>query len=414
MLWIKSVLLALCLLPQLGAQQFIYDGRRDKQAQDATAAAKDTSSISLFDKMLRNAGRQSALESGIVTDWQRILGQGAFDNVRVWNIADEIVPARGSNESASGCIARFIRTVAIGSKPCVSLRCKLDHLETQLGVKTDEGGIQNKIDDLRKEIGKLKEEIDKLRKAAKEAQDNSVLAIAVKQLETAQEWIGYADQINKTGILGKTGAIGEIQAAVKEIKELTGIVRGIWDGYNALKPSPTSLLPLHQMLDLELLKIETDRLNQRAKIYARFHLDAGRVKKAIDNARKYLGGALSESAAIEDTVTKLSDSPTGEMGDARVARLKNLDKILTGLHYATRAFAEADLSVNLCSIREGALDRQSDLRRQAAVVSAKEQAVNEGLQRLGLYYKSGIKPSELANLLFSLAGAGALPSSLVK
>jgi len=402
----------LAALP-LGAQQFFYDSKRDQQAQAAVAAAKDIASGSLFDRMLRNAERQLLLESGTMANWQKEIGRASLDNVVLWNDpAEAMRPA--SAGTSSGCVARRLSVSALATGRCASLRCRLDELERNLAVDTNEGAIEEELASLKGQIGQLSDEIKKLKEALRKEGDQSILAIAVDQLEMTEDLFAYANKLAGMDLAGKNKAIGEIGAAVEEIKKWTIIVRDIWIGYKALQTRPGELIPMHQQLDLQLLKIESDRLTQLAKVYGRLHLDTARVRKSIREARKWIGTSLENNGPIDRTLEELARPAQNETDAARVARLKELDAVLIGLHFAAQALAEADLSVKLCSIREGGLIRQSDLRRSSAEVTAREAAAFEGLQRLALYYKSGIKPSELATLLFSIAGAGAFPASLVK
>jgi hypothetical protein len=401
-------------------QQFFYDSKRDKQTQEATEAVKDITTSPLFEKMLRNAEKQLNLEANALAEWQKLIGRGAFDNVSVWNDPKENPMATPSN-FGRGCSAHRLNLMSM-PQDCKSLRCRIEQLELSLSVaKQDPAPSIQKVET---EIKALKAEIANLKEQLQKNNDQSILAIAVDQIDNTADLLEYAKQLQKTGVLGSGAAINQVAVALEQTKSFAVIIRDIWRGYEALRKKPGELIPLHEALDLQLLKIEADRLTQLAKIYGRLDLDSGRVQSSILNAKKHLAPVINTSTPIDETLSALSKPVPKEVGNStcnaacvaeiQKEREKALDGVLLGLHYAAQALAEADLSVKLCSVREGGLLRISNLRRDSAEVAAKEGAAYEGLQRLGLYYKSGIKPSELANLIFSLIGAGSLPAAAIR
>ena len=113
---------------------------------------------------------------------------------------------------------------------------------------------------------------------------------------------------------------------------------------------------------------------------------------------------FNSGETITATLTRLSG--TGQQ--------ENLLNTVSGLYEVASAFTQGGSGVTLCSLREGAANRYACLRKAAAGGKASEKATEEATQRLALYYKSGIKPSELASLLFSLAGGIAAPISAAK
>lgn len=411
--------LVLALVPVAYGQQFFYDAKRDKQAQDAAAAAKDVGSGSVFDKMKRNAERQTTLELKTDADWQTIIAASSFDDVSVWNDSGDRSPSDLTTvQGVSPCMLHSI-FASLDTAKCRSLRCRMEWLRTKYSfgeaVQNDQVAIKARLDAIRDTANELKTQIEELKKSDA-ARANGFLKPLLDQLENGDSLLGYAAEINKLTGLGKEKSLGEIQTALTEIQKWATIVQAIWIGYQAIEQPPAQLLPLHEQLDLSLILIEQERLKRQGLIYARYHLDAAGVLEKLDLAQRLFCGVdprTSKPRPMESCdvfrSTETIDATLAKETDPE--RLKNL---LAGLYETAAAFSQGDLGVKLCSLREGAADRDAGILRASVTAKATEKATEEATQRLALYYKSGIKPSELAALLFSVAGGIAAPIAAAK
>src|SRR4051794_30438081 len=81
--------LVFLISPVLRAQRVIYDGGRDKAAQDTVSAAKDLSSGGIFDKMLQNMDTQAKQESQTVLDYARQQARAKLVNFAYWKNAKD-------------------------------------------------------------------------------------------------------------------------------------------------------------------------------------------------------------------------------------------------------------------------------------------------------------------------------------
>lgn len=412
-----SLILSLLICDVLYSQQIFYDSKRDKQATDAAAAAKDVSSGAVYDKMQRNAARQAEIELKNPAAWQSVLGPSAFDLVDVWN--DDTRPARPTipPDLNSICVQKSVYGVPSITQ-CRSLRCRLDSLQSQLNVDeaadNDQATIKARLERIELIVKDLKVQIDKMQKDEELVKDKFLKPL-LNQLETGQTLLNYAKQFDSVSgnlISGRSKALGEIETALTQIKSWTTTIQNIWVSYQGIKQSPLNLRPLHQLLDLDLVMIEQERLKQQGLIYARLHQDTADVLKKLRTAQRFLCTSattancdlLQTKERIEDTLEKLAFAKDEE----------SLNKILTGLFELGSAFAQGGISVSLCSVREGGANRAAEIRRAAAGAKATDKVIEEATQRLALYYKSGITPTQIATLAFTIASGISAPVAAAK
>lgn len=407
----------------LNAQQIFYDAKRDKQAADAAAAAKDVAGASVFDKMLRNAGRQTRLELQTGAAWQNILGPGAFDDIEVWSQGPQDHPATPvPSPDASVCVQKSVWGIP-DLASCKSLRCRMEALRNQLDVQEaadrDLQAIKARVERIGEITKALQAQIRELQQSEALVQDRFLKPL-IDELETGETLFKRAKALEEASgqqILGRWKALGEIETAMGQIQEWAKTLQAIWTSYQAIRQSPRHLLPLHQMLDLDLVAVEQQRLKEQGLIYARLRLDAGNVLQKLNLAQRLFCGQapLNQCALLNstDTVEKtLGDLALQARSDS--TKRERLLNVVAGLYEAGAAFTQGALGVSLCSLREGAAERDAGIRRAAVSAKATEKAVAEATQRLSLYYKSGITPSQLASLAFSLTSAVTAPVAATK
>ena len=92
----RALVLAVCLgvAADARAQRVIYDATRDQTAQQAAAAARDVTTGTLFETMLRNVDAQSRLEADTVTAFAKEQMRAKLNAFRVWSESE-----RGSPEA---------------------------------------------------------------------------------------------------------------------------------------------------------------------------------------------------------------------------------------------------------------------------------------------------------------------------
>ena len=88
---------------------------------------------------------------------------------------------------------------------------------------------------------------------------------------------------------------------------------------------------------------------------------------------------------------------------------------LTGALFNFAALnARSDTASRLAALRSSLEDRAAALRLSAAGTRQIEELINNGLTRLAMFHKGGMKPETLAQLIQALATAGIIPALVVK
>ena len=83
--------------------------------------------------------------------------------------------------------------------------------------------------------------------------------------------------------------------------------------------------------------------------------------------------------------------------------------MLLGLLEAAAALGASDTVTRLEITREGQEERLYSIQRSAVNSSTYDQTIQAAMQRLAIYYKGGIKTSDLAGLIFFITNSAAVP-----
>ncbi len=385
------------LLQSLSAQRVIYDGTRDKTAQDAVTAAKDVTAGSLFDTMLRNTDVQAKREVGTALDYARQQMRAKLQNFTYWK------NAKDRNSIVVG--PAFIK----GN--CFSVECELNsvkaHIESDLkpvGLTEDE--IKQRLKDLDSKKADLEAAIEALKAASKSKDPLVVRAFALID-ENGKDVLDYANKIAKLTVVdgntlkGISGGLDEIGKGLDEMLGLYNAVKGIVAGYEAIQPDPASLRPPQAQIDLQLLALEQEHLKTLTLIRARAKIDSALTLAHIDGALNRMQNArvLVNDMKVE---TSLADA-------VKVHDRDRLTMLLDALHEAEAAVAEEDVAAKLADIRESDEARRYSIRRSSVNSSAYDLTIQAASQRLALYWKSGIKTADAAALVFYLTNTVAVP-----
>ena len=384
------------LLPSLSAQRIIYDGTRDKTAQDAVAAAKDVTSGSLFDMMLRNMDTQAKREVGLTLDYALQQMRAKLENFAYWK------NAKDKDSIIAG--AAFIK------KGCFSVECELRsmklHIEFELKpVVLTEAQINQRLRDLDNKKTELEAAIKALKDASKSKDPLVVQAFTLID-ENGKDILDYANKIAKLTVDGNTlkgisGGLDEIAKGMEEMLGLYNAVKGIVSGYKAIEPDPASLRPPQEQIDLQLLALEQEHFKALSLIRARAKIDSALTLAHIDGALNRMQGA---GVLVNDMRVEKS------LADA--VKTHNRDLLITlldALYEAEAALAEEDVPAKLANIRESDESRRYSILRSSVNSSTYDLTIQAASQRLALYWKSGIKTTDVAALVFYLTNTVAIP-----
>jgi hypothetical protein len=392
-------LTCLALAADATAQRIIYDGKRDETAQQTVAAAKEVTSGALFAAMLKNVDAQARLEVDTITAFvlERMRARlNAFD---VWQD-----PAA-------------VPTAAVACRK--SVECQLRDLQQQhkaaLGAPPSQADIDARLGVIKKRITELQAELKALQEASKSTDPFIIRAFDALEdpggdiLDYAQKIAGMAkDSPTAKGVLN---ALTAIEEGVDHIITLYKAVASIWRGQQAVSVDPASLRPAPQQIELQMLVVEQDHLKTVAKIRARKELEIGVALSDVENALVLVGAVLKQPSGL-----KPGPRPV-EATLREAATSHNRQALRTqweALHAAAGAVAQLDAADALASLRLTDEARRYSIRRSAVNISTYDLTIQAAAQRLALYWKGGIKPTELAQFVFYVTNTIALPAIAVK
>lgn len=392
-----AIALFLICAIELRAQRVIYDQSKDKTAQDTVAAAKEITSGSLFEKILRNVDLQGKQEADTQMAWVEQQMRAKLENFHFWSASNDNDRVARILPGGAGYLAGR----------CESVKCELQSLEVRLKFFQNLTGTTSTPDQIAARLSELEKKREALDQALKELQSSSksqdpvVLRMFDLLNDNGKNVIDYAKQLtalakdNKLPIQGISTGLDKIGDGLDQMLSLYNVVEGIWKGYQAVNVDPASLRPPQEQIDLQLLALEQDHLKTITLILARESIEAGaafdRVKTALN--RLDSAGVLNSKERVEDTLREYVQ----ERGRQQLVAL------LGALHEAAAAVAEEDAAGRLATLRLSDEEHRYSIRRSALNSSIYDQTIQAASQRLALYWKSGIKPSELAQLIFYVA-----------
>lgn len=395
----KSVLaVSLALTTGTFAQRVIYDPKTDRAAQDAAAAAKDMSSGSVFEKMLRNVDLEAKQEAETAMANVEQQMRAKLETFAVWNDpADKVAEMQQ--------IGPNVAKVRSGTGVCKSVFCELNslkvRLEFALGPPINDEAVQVRIAEFEKTKKLLEQALEELKKQAN-APDPAVVRTFSLLEDNEKDAIDYARKIGDlTGNKGQAKALDEIGDGLNQVLSLYHSVRTIWEGYEAIDVDPASLRPPRQKLELQLVSLDEEHFNALTRIRARAQLEIGAALDRVETALNRLeaAGVGNSHDTVEKTLRDASQSHDREQ----------LRKLLGGLHEAAAAVAQVDASGRIARLRESDEQRRYSIRRSSLNSSTYDFTIQAASQRLALYWKSGIKPAEVAQLMFYLTNTVAVP-----
>ena len=391
----------LLLGPLLHAQHIFYSEKKDKAAQDAVAGAKEIINNGVFEKMLANADSQSKQEATTTLAYTREQMKAKLASFSKWN---SVKDTRDS----------VVSDIRIHNARCYSPVCYVDVIEKRLEDSpffsdpvADRKAAEDRVDQIKQKVAELEKTVGQLEDAAK-AQDPEILE-QFSDLSNTKAAVGYANQIatiaNNKGV---GNALNEISGGLDEMIALYTSAKGIWQGYRAVKMDPTSLRPSREFIQLQLLTLEQEHIAELSRIRANMRLEVGEALQNIQQARAFLQDAAvwKSSDQIEDTLRVAAIGNAIARTEADPERLRML---LDGLFQCTSVLSSEDAAVKLASNRESDEERRFSIRRSAVNASVYDQTIQIAVERLALYYKGGIKPSDIAQLIFYITNSIAVP-----
>ena len=398
--------LALCLgwAAQAEAQRIIYDGKRDTSAQQAAAAAKEITSGTLFDSMLRNVDAQARLEVDTVTAFAKEQMRAKLNAFKVWSDpkAQPVAPGDFSPEGLER------RKQCPRSVDCVLKTLKQQHQAALSAPAITPVELARRLDQIKAKRAQLQTDLEKLQDANKSKDPVIVRAFAALE-DPGADVLEYVQKIAKSQDALAKGigpALDAIEAGLDQVLAMYHAIESIWRGPQAVSVDPASLRPPSQQIDLQLLAVDQAYLKNLARIEARKQLEVGAALAGVESALNLLtAAAVAESTeSIETTLRAVANGHQRE----------RLFLLVLALHEAASAVAAVDAANALAQLRVSDEERRYSIRRSAVNTSTYDLTIQAAVQRLALYWKGGLKPAELAQFFFYVTNTFALPAIAIK
>ena len=380
------------------AQHVLYNQNQDKTAQDAVAAGKEITSAGQFDKMLHNLDNQATQESNTALAFTKEDMRASLAAMEVWRNKDQ--PSLDPGD-----------TMGLAPLCKKSVRCTLELIQNRLTkgsifLPADSAAIAKRLVEIQAKSEELKTAVAQLQAAAK-TKDPAALQL-LSHLGNAKDLVAYGQKIQKLTDNASLGtALSQVSDGLDELIALYNTTKGIWDGYEAVNVDISALRPTREAIQLKALALEEDHLKTLTRIRANESLEVGDQLGTLQEAIASLKRAKLWDS--EETITKTLQSAAREGNAASPPDATSLRTVFDALMLVTAVIAPSDTGVRLADTRESDEYRRYSLRLNALNTSTYDTTVQNALQRLEVYYKGGLKPSDLAQLIFYISNSVSVP-----
>jgi hypothetical protein len=123
--------------------------------------------------------------------------------------------------------------------------------------------------------------------------------------------------------------------------------------------------------------------------------------------------APATTQSIEATLKASAAAPHPAGVDEAAVREPLRFQLLV-LHDAAAGIAQMDVAARLADLRGSDELRRYSIRRSAVAANTYDVAIQAAVQRLGAYWKRGVKPTDLAQFIFYVTNTFALPAIAIK
>jgi hypothetical protein len=372
--------------------QRLYDKKRDEEAQQAKQLAAELKSDPIFDTQLKNLLTLEALDVETVMS--------------------------GSKRDTRSTINSFVNwgDVFLGVD-----QTKSDLAQSDEQAKSSSNNIDEAKEALDKQIQDAKTAIKKLRDNADTTEDQR-LAMLFARVGEIDSLLGMAQQL-----IGKAGAatttINALDKTRDTLKEITDLYNRFDARVKEISDLKTKLGEFYISLEeatLRGLEAQEEHLTILGTIEAQRSLELAEARELIqiyeaDTKRlkeDYYGRCFSQKIndlrheRITDTVSLAMTTHCdvkGSLGTIAMRPRDVVEHIMLLLYRATTIISRVQTSVRLAVLRLRHEDHRYAIKQRILEAHAYELILNGGAERLALFYKGGIKPSQLAQLVFNVA-----------
>lgn len=199
-------------------------------------------------------------------------------------------------------------------------------------------------------------------------------------------------------------ALADIQKGIQEVQELAATVESIIDSWNGVKVDPSSLAPSPEKIALELLEREAQYIKTLTAIRVRRYMEVAETRNLLRRFAAEFGRCRFSPAELNAPIT---DDLSRFMGNEQMR--DDLEQRLVTLLLATQIAARQSGDQTMNDVRESIEYRRYRVSVNSVYNGSYETALQAAASRLAAYYASGLKPTQLAQFVYQLGTAVALP-----
>ncbi|MDX6385571.1 MAG: hypothetical protein QOK48_3144 [Blastocatellia bacterium] len=451
--------------------QRIYDKDKDDQAQEAKKLAAEATSGSVFDKQLKNlklitqqdfatyfmaAKRQMNLDINSFILWKDVADAvknvknnvGQQDPYPSKDIADIRQQLKVKSDDAAAKLKELKEKAKTPDDPTVpALFDRLGEVQVLLGLagdllqresnatkgSTEASTLRAGVGEIGQALDALKglysTYLDKMNEIDQATRDLVALKIPMQKVALArlqveeQHWktVGAiqarraADEADIILMLNDFEASIQNLGLAASLDELATVDTRLEDTLDDLITRTTDAQTTQQEYQGNLHKAAAKTREAEAELVkatrAVGEAQQKGGKKGIALAEKHLSETQQQmelNSAEENRLRSSIKAAKNEITEGR----RRLAHILDVLYVASALSAHGSTPANLASLRLAQEEHRYSIRKSAVLAQAYEATITSGTQRLALYYKGGLKPEKIAQLIHSAATV-AIPAAIL-
>lgn len=394
---LAACLVAAVLSPGVRAQR-LHDQKRQDQAEEALKQSEEITNTSLFEAQLKNLRTLEEQEVAMVMRNSRRNMRQAINSFDTW-----------------GNVFLNIDTV------------KTELAAADARARRNQPTIDRAQADLKREIERARTELAALRKNSEDVEDESL----------SQQFAGLSDLEPALSLLTELLTRTEGDAAASQIEalgktkevfaELADLYKKVNDRVKQLQALKDQLGDFNEGLQeiaLKSLEVEAEHLKLLAAIEARRGLELADARLLLqqyeglkeqlltDFYQRCFGLSAPADVNKEHVVetfelarkTSRCEIRNPNSGVTSVLGPRDaVSDVMRLLFTATAIVSRVPRSNALAELRTAEEDHRYSLRRRALQASVYELTMTAGALRLALFYRGGIKPAQLAQLIYNAA-----------
>jgi hypothetical protein len=398
----KQFSLLLFSASTLFGQHILYNETLDKTAKDTLEAAKQIASKSVSEAEMRNLGviEQNQLKSAI--EWYRVTMRSNIQAFRTWgDVRDAIAAIREELEAREKDLAAVRRdgTTQVTMETLNSRAGDAKSAANSAVSKASAPAKTEKAVPVSAELKALGERV---------GQFSELLGLAGKLTATLKQVApaGNPAALDDLAIKQQAAqdALADIQKGIQEVRELAATVESIIDSWNGVKVDPSSLAPSPEKIALELLERESEYIKTLTALRVRRYMEVAETRNLLRRFDAELARCRFSAAEFNTPITEDLARFMGNEG-----MRDDLELRLLTLLMASQIAARQTGGQTMNDVRESIEYRRYRVSVNRVYNGSYETALQAAAGRLAAYYASGLKPTQLAQFVYQLGTAVALP-----